>query len=357
MNILDNPKKMKELDKSQMFASIEQLDLQFKQTWSEIKEINLPKTYRNIDHVVLNGMGGSGLAGRLVKTLFSERMSIPIDHIHDYILPRTVNKKTLFFVVSYSGNTEEPVSTVTKGIKRGAKVFIIANGGKLSQIAKKYKLPNYTFKEEHNPCGQPRMGLGYNLGSLVGILKRLNIIDITDAEFLNSLKIMRVLNNKLSVGVPMRRNIAKKIAQKLHGKMPIIIASEHLEGNAHIFRNQINENGKNFANYYLIPELNHHLMEGMINPKIKVKNLIFLFIKSKLYYSSNQKRHEITQKVLSKQGIPWLDHTLIGKSQLEQSFEMLLLGSYASYYLALLNNIDPSPIPWVDYFKDQLSKL
>ncbi|MBU0707006.1 bifunctional phosphoglucose/phosphomannose isomerase [Patescibacteria group bacterium] len=355
MTILDNKKLFQKLDQSQMAKSIEELNLQFLQTWKEVKSIKLPESYKKVNKVVLNGMGGSGLAGRLVKVLFSDRMSIPIDHMHDYDLPKIVDKNTLYIVVSYSGNTEEPVSTIQKAIRRKAKIFIIANGGRLAKIADKYNIPAYIFEEKYNTSHQPRMGLGYNLGSLIGVLNQLKIIKMTDSDFYSALKIINRKKNHFSSEQASSKNLAKKIAQQIHGKFPVIITSEFLEGNAHIFRNQINENGKNYADYFLIPELNHHLLEGLLNPKLKVNNLIFLFFKSKLFHARNQRRHTITQKVLSRLGITYLEYELTGKKKLSQSFEMLLLGSYISYYLAILNKIDPSPIPWVDYFKKQLS--
>lgn len=356
MSKLDDIKFITGLDKSRMIKSIEELDLQFLQTWQEIKKIKLPPSYKKVKNIVLSGMGGSGLAGRLVKTLFSDRLGVPIDHIHDYLLPGNVNQGTLYVVASYSGNTEEPISTLTQAVNRGAKIVIIASGGKLAKAAEKLRLPSYIFQEKHNPSNQPRMGLGYNLGSLMGILKRLAILKISDADFLKSLKALKSLDAKFSLATPTSKNTTKKIAKRLSGKIPVIIASEFLEGNAHIFRNQINENGKNYADYFIIPELNHHLLEGMINPKNNQRILNFIFFNSKLYHRKNQKRFKVTQQVLTRQKIAWQEYRLTSGDKLSQSFEMLLGGSYISFYLAVLNKINPSPIPWVDYFKKQLSK-
>jgi len=97
-------------------------------------------------------------------------------------------------------------------------------------------------------------------------------------------------------------------------------------------------------------------MEGLANPKINGKNLKFIFIESVFYNKKNQERIEITKRVLSKNKVGYVSCRLAGKTKLEQSFEMLSFGSYVSFYLAMLNNINPAPVPWVDYFKKELTR-
>ena len=135
-----------------------------------------------------------------------------------------------------------------------------------------------------------------------------------------------------------------------------MIASGFLSGNAHVLANQINENAKTFANYFIISELNHHLLEGLKFPNNNSKNLHFFFFESDLYHPRNQKRYAITKDTLNKFKISHFSYHLTGKTELEQSFEALLFGTYVAFYLAILNSIDPSSIPWVDYFKEELGK-
>ncbi len=354
MKTLNDTQKISKLDKSKMFRSIEELPLQCEQAWTEIKQLKVPSRYKKYSHIVVNGMGGSGLGAHTALSLFRKQLKMPFEITHSYQIPKAVGPNTLYFAVSYSGNTEEIISAYHKAKKRGAKIVIIAKGGQLSQLAKKDKQLAYIFEEKYNTCQQPRMGVGYNLISLLGLLKKLKLINITDRQFESALLACRRVNTKNKITV--KNGLAKNIASKLHGHVPIVVASEFLEGNAHILSNQINENGKNFATYFTIPELNHHLLEGMGNPAGKTGNLYFSFFTSNLYNPRNQKRYDITRKILNKYKVKSFTYKLKAKSELAQSLEMLALGSYIGYYLAMLNNIDPSPIPWVDYFKAQLKK-
>jgi len=137
-------------------------------------------------------------------------------------------------------------------------------------------------------------------------------------------------------------------------KIPVIVASEHLLGNAHVMRNQFNETAKSFSAYSLIPELNHHLMEGLTNPKERI--LSFLFLDSTLYTPVIQKRFALTKEVIGKNNIDILEAPIQGQNAIEQMLYGISLGGYLTFYLGILYGQDPSVIPWVDFFKEKLAK-
>ena len=168
----------------------------------------------------------------------------------------------------------------------------------------------------------------------------------------------KIINGKLTkefdVDIPENSNLAKSIALKIKDTIPILVASEHLLGSAHSFKNQINETAKSFSSLFDIPELNHHLMEGLKYPAKAKELLNFLFIESNLYSPNVVKRYPITMDVVEKNSINYLKYTATLETKLMQAFEIMILGSFVSFYLALLNGADPKSIPWVDYFKEKL---
>jgi len=167
-------------------------------------------------------------------------------------------------------------------------------------------------------------------------------------------EILNNINNFYGVKTPFEKNSAKKIAQKIFGKITILIAGEFLSGSIHVWQNQQHEIAKNFGCYFLIPELNHHLLEGLSCPQSNPQNLICLMIKSKLYRIEIQKRFEITKEVLLKNKIEVIEYECNGKNEFLQAFETIHFGSYVNFYLSILNEKDPTSIPWVDYFKLRL---
>lgn len=323
--------------------SIELLGEQIKQSYHEAKKIRLPKNYSQVNRIVTCGMGGSQLGADLVRHLFSKEIKLPIVQVKGYNLPKFVNNKTLVFLVSYSGDTEEVLS-IAKNVKRQkAKIVTISSDGKLVKLADKQKLPTYIFEPINNPSGQPRLGTGYTIGSLLSILRKLRLIEVKDSQIIKMSKIESQIPN----------SEIKKIAQKLKNRIPVFVASEFLQGNAHIVSNQINESAKQLAVYYSIPELNHHLLEGLTYPKTNKSNLYFLFLYSESYHKRNQRRYNITQQILTKQMVPYQQIEFKG-DKISQSMQMLKFGSLLSFELSKQNQVDPNKIPWVKFLKRKL---
>jgi glucose/mannose-6-phosphate isomerase len=340
-----NPQQIKKLDKSNLLGSIELLGKQCEQTWREVKKIKIPDSYRQVENIVISGMGGSALGGHIIQTLFPNELKTPVEIVRSYKIPAYVGPKTLLVLSSYSGNTEETLAAAAEGKKRKAKIMGLATGGKLADFLHRNNYPAFIFKPTYNPSGQPRMGLGYSVMGQIGLLKKCGLLKVEEKEID---RIVKLLGHK--------NTAAKNLAEKIKNKIPIVVASEFLLGNAHILANQIDENAKCFAAYFELPELNHHLMEGLKNPGANRRNLIFILIASNLYLSRNQKRYKILKTVLAKNKIKFLEYRPAAKTKFQQSWETLLLGSYLSFYLAMSYNLDPSPVPWVNFFKKELER-
>ncbi len=355
MQILDDLVKIRALDKGGILSSIEHLPEQIDEAWKGVSYIPEPKECSDAKNIIVSGMGGSGLGADIVRNLMFSKLRVPLDIVNGYSLPNYVNHESLVILSSYSGNTEETIAATKDAIKRRAKIIGISTGGELVKILEKENLVNYKIDPKSNPSGQPRMGLGYSLIGILAVLAKCNFITLESGEIQSLIVTAEKFVKDFGVGVPTHTNIAKRIAEKLAGKIPVLMSSEHLIGVAHTFRNQINENAKNFSYSFKISEANHHLIEGLKFPH-NAKNLLhFLFLESKNYHTRNSIRYGITQDVITKNGYNFDIYKTTSRRELEEVFEILIFGSYVSFYLAMLHGIDPTPIPWVDYFKEKLA--
>ena len=355
--MLNDLSKIRKLDTGLVAESIEKLPEQISQVLGEINFIKIPQKFQDITQVVVNGMGGSNVGAGIIKSVFADQLKVPINITPGYQVPAYVDKNTLYTLSSYSGNTEEPLSVLEKVKKRKAEVLgITANAkGALAKLMKKYSISGYVMKPKHNPSGRPNYGLGYSVTGMIALLSRAGLFKLDVKEIKNIITDLRRKNNRLKPEIETKKNIAKQLASKLLGKQIVVIAAEFLNGNLRVLRNQLCENGKNFTSYLTLPELNHYALEGLAHPLGKRKNLIFFFIDSNFYHPRIQKRSHLTKEVVQKNKIKYIKHRLTGKSKLDQSFELLQLGSWISYYLAILNKENPSKISWVDYFKKKLA--
>jgi bifunctional phosphoglucose/phosphomannose isomerase len=334
-----------QVDTLHVFDSILAFPDQCRQVISDIALQHVPHECYLVQNVVVSGMGGSALGGRIIAGIERQTLRLPIVISTDYHLPNFVDSKSLVILSSYSGNTEETISALHEARARNAQIYILASGGKLADMATQYNLPSYIYDPHHNPSSQPRMGLGYNILALITLLSRCQLIH--PAENLNLLP--DHLKSRQS-----EFPFIKKLGPKLAGRIPVLIASEHLKGAAHALKNLLNENAKTFACLFDLPEANHHLLEGLSYPNPNSQNLIFLFIESDLYHPELKKIYPLTESVVQKNHIPTISLKISGPSRLFEAMEAVQSGAYLAYELSQLNGVDPGPIPWVHWYKDQL---
>jgi glucose/mannose-6-phosphate isomerase len=356
MDTLDSVEQMKKLDPSNVLGSIDLFPDQCLAAWRESSKIKFPETYRQINNVVVCGMGGSRFTPRTIKELYADSISVPYEIVDGYDLPGYVNENSLVILSSYSGSTEEVISCGNQAIKRKALLTGTAHGGKVIELLKQLDCPFYQFDARFNPCGQPRIGGGYLLMGHLAFLSSLGFLHISEKDVISSIDFSRTVSVLLKSSIPTSKNQAKQLAELLKDTHPFLIAGEFLRGAVNGFANQINETAKMISDFRYIPELNHHLMEGLMRPETLHQNGLFIFINSPLYSEKIQKRFAITKDVVEKQKVKTHKITLSGDTQLSQVLELFVLSGYTTFYLAMLYDTDPVAIPWVDYFKAQLAK-
>lgn len=351
---LDDLDSLSSFDSSNCHQSIKNLKDQLEFSWQESSRLDLSKVSTEISSVYFCGMGGSAYAGRIAKFLFKDNLKVPFEIIDNYNLPASVDNRSLIFCASYSGNTEETISCLNQAISRNLNLIGVTTGGNLAKIFKHNNLPVYEFTPKLNPSNQPRLGQGYMIASSLSLLNKLNLIKIESSNLTQIYAELNKRNLTLLWDSPLKDNLAKSLALKFKQKSLFFIAGDFLEGTIHAVRNPLNETGKHFASYFIIPELNHHLLEGLSFPPELKSSILFVLINSRNYSQKMQKRFSLTNEVIQKNAIETLEINLSFKTTLGQTFELIQLLSYVSFYLSAVHGIDPAPVPWVDYFKNNL---
>lgn len=298
--------------------------------------LNLPRGISvsgQIDNIVITGMGGSAIGGDLLK-IYLHDINIPVHVNRDYKLPGFVNENSLVFVVSYSGNTEETLSSLKDAKARNAKIIGITSGGKLSEECEKV----ITI-----PSGlQPRAALGYSFFPMLGVLHNTNIVRVKNDDLNEMMDILKQTDKFNDHG--------EELSKKLKEKIPIIYASEALGAIAFRWKTQINENAKIAACYNVFSEMNHNEIAGYKGMDRKFTAII---IKDKYDNDRIKKRMDIC-KGLMEMTVDVEEVETQGESLLARMFSIIYLGDFVSYYLALLNRVDPSPVEIIEELKKKL---
>jgi len=339
-----------------VIKSIDNLSLQLSESFKKSYLVEFPEDFKKVSSIVVCGQGGSRFPSLIIKDLFKEEFVVPYMINDDYNLPGFVNENTLVILSSYSGTTEEVLTCGERAIEKGAKICGITVGGELKNLLIKNNYPNYIIDPVYNPSNQPRIGFGYFVGGHLGILFKLGFIKSEKAKVEQAIDNLKLLIKDFTIETIKDKNQIKKLAEKLYQRYPYFIVSEFLTGVGNAIANQTNETAKSISGFRVIPELNHHLMEGLKFPD-KLKELItFVFFFSDIYSSKIKKRFSITKEIVEQNKIETLSFELKGKNKIEQTFELMAIGNYLSMYLSVLYGQDPKIIPYVDYFKKRLAE-
>ncbi|NOY15202.1 MAG: SIS domain-containing protein [bacterium] len=352
--LIDSRDKIKQLDKQGILASIEALPAQISDAWATGSDLNIDIKPGQVEKVVLVGMGGSALGGHVIKHLYPD-LKAPFEVVSGYNLPGFVDKKSLVILSSYSGSTEEVLTAAGQAKERSEQVVVITTGGRLGRMARDNNWPVYLIDPVFNPSNQPRMAVGYAITGLLAIFNQAGLIKITDSQISQVVGYLKSKNKDLEPE-SVDTNIAKYLAYNAFRRIIAFVAADHLVGAVHVFNNQVNENAKNLTTQLVIPEMNHHFLEALPYPKQLRDDVVFFLFDSDLYLPRIQQRVALSQQVIEKSGFPNEIIKAEADDKLMQAFEIIQIGAYTSFYLAMLNGIDPSPIPNVDFLKAELKK-
>jgi glucose/mannose-6-phosphate isomerase len=294
------------------------------------------KIQGNFNKILVCGMGGSGISGDLLKIYLSES-NLPIFVVKDYDIPNFIDENTLFFAMSYSGNTEETLSALTQAKNRGATIVAITSGGQLADLTETViKIPSGL---------QPRNGIGYLFFPIIGVLYNSGIIEVKNTdlnEMLNIIKDVDYFNEK-----------GRDLALKIKDRMPIIYSSSKLAPVAYRFKCEINENAKYPSAYHVFPELCHNELVGFSGME-RSKHMVVM-IRDNSDHERIKKRMDIC-KNLFEDYVDVEEITTLGDSMLARMFSAIYLGDWTSYHLAVWKREDPTPVYVIENLKKQLTE-
>lgn len=352
---LDDPNTYQTFDKSNLCGSIEQLGEQIVQTYDEVGNLTIPEDFKSVKNIVFSGMGGSSLGAYVAKALLRSTLKIPFEIINDYYIPEYVDQDSLVVVQSYSGTTEESLSGFGHAVTKGANIFTIASGGKLEEESKKVDAIFFKINPLHNPSGQPRMAIGYSIFAILTLFSRIGLFDMNNDEATQILKNTNANNLLWGKAMDVGNNEAKQLAQVMHHKIPVYLAGEHLVGAIHAMRNQFHENAKGMSVTFPIPEADHHLLEALQFPKQLAEDVFFVLLQSELYGERIHARVEKTAEIVIENDCKADVISITGATRLQQVINAIQFGAYVALYSAMLNELDPAPIPWVENFKKKIA--
>tara|TARA_Y100000590_G_scaffold206969_1_gene234421 strand:+ start:2808 stop:3866 length:1059 start_codon:yes stop_codon:yes gene_type:complete len=314
--------------------------------WDNGQKAHLPRGYQDIENVIVAGMGGSAMGADILRAMLVDIAEIPMLLSRGYTIPAFAGPQTMVVCASYSGNTEETLSAFDAAKNAGCKIVVVGGGGRLFKAAE--NIPQLTIKAS----GMPRAVMVEAMFLLASLLDKMGVAKDLADDIPVAIADMDSFIKQVDVFVPVENNLAKATAEKLRGKIPMIVGSGALATVARRWKAQINENSDQWSIIDEMPEFNHNTIQGMDLPVLGQKGIAPLF----LCCSDDDKRDRIQTddavRLMEEGGYSPLVLDAGGSNRLGNILCSVILGDFISYYLALLNDVNPTPIGRIARLKE-----
>mgnify|MGYP001031586892 CR=1 FL=1 len=348
---LDDLDLLQEIDEKDMLGHVANLGQQCRAAWDASKGLELTGRHLESDRVLITGMGGSAIGGDLAVAVVEQNSPLPIRVHRDYGLPAYVDDQTVVIASSYSGNTEETLSSFEAAHERGCPLVAVTTGGRLAELAAEWAVPLVTF----NYQSQPRAALGHSLFSLLGVLHALGLGGDLEADLEEAISVLDQQNGDLQPEVAHAQNKAKQLAHDMAGRIPIFVGAGPLAPVARRWKTQFNENAKAWSYFEVLPEMDHNALSGIEFPPEAKDWLYVLFFRYEGLHPRMRMRINLTHRIFEDRGVVTRQVDIPGQSVLARIMAGVQLGDYASCYAALLNRTDPTEIGAIEGLKKDMA--
>jgi glucose/mannose-6-phosphate isomerase len=305
-----------------------------------------------ITAVVFCGMGGSAVAGDVLKQTFRDRLGVPVDVNRSPLLPAFAGPDTLVLVSSYSGETSETLSAAREALARGCRMIAVTSGGTLASIC----ADNGVAAARVPGGAQPRAALGHLTFTMLGVLEAAGLVPSLEADVAEAVDALAASAAALGPEVPSADNRAKQLAAWIGDRVPVTWGAEGIGAVAAMrWKTQMNENGKVPAWHATMSELDHNEVVGWTRPYGERHAIVAL--RSSHEHPELAARFRLSADIASDAGAAIEEVRAPNLGPLASLLALIHTGDYASCYLALVRGVDPTPVDVITGLKAALASM
>jgi glucose/mannose-6-phosphate isomerase len=348
---LDDERALRSADASSMLATAAALPSHVREAYANGAAATGLPSLDGVTAVVVCGMGGSAVAGDVLKASFRDRLGVPVDVNRSPALPAFAGPHTLVVVSSYSGATAETMAAFTEAVDRGSRIVAVTSGGPLADACATRELAMVTV-----PGGfQPRAALGHLTFAALGALEAAGLLPRLGADVDEVIRELETLADELAPGVPTGENPAKRLAVWLGDRVPVVWGAEGVAAVAAMrWKTQLNENGKVPAFASAMSELDHNEVVGWTAPYGERFAVIGLRDDGEPVGAGP--RFPLSADIVRAAGGTYDEVHARGRSALARLLSLVMVGDFTSCYVGLRRGVDPTPVVAIDRLKAALAE-
>ena len=348
---LDSPAVLARIDREDMLGRVRDLPRQLAQARQAAAGVALTDRHRQVDLVVVLGMGGSAIGADLVAAAAGERLRVPLIVQRAYHLPAGIGERTLIVASSHSGETIETVTAAAEARDRGLPLVVVATGGALGRQADADGTPWLRYDQG----GQPRAALGWSVGLIHELLTAAGLL--RDPDPLGPVvATLDDLMERMAPGVETDANPAKQLAWSIFGRIPVVYGAGLMAPVARRWKTQFNENAKSWAAFEPMPEANHNAIEGSLNPRELADAPFVIEVRDPTETGDVAARYRVVEELLGERATNRATVWAEGPSPLARALSAVAWGDLVSVYLAILYQTDPTPVTLLAMLKERLAR-
>jgi glucose/mannose-6-phosphate isomerase len=350
VSLLDDERALRDGDPSGMLAAVAGLPDQCRQGYElGLAAPDLPSA-EGLENVAFCGMGGSAVAGDVLRVLAAGRLGMPVHVVRTPELPEWCQPHTLVVVSSYSGDTAEALACFEEAIRRGCRVVGVTSGGEVGRRVEELALGRVLV-----PGGlQPRAALGLLTAGTLGALEAVGLLPSLHGDVEECVQELTVLADQMAPGLPTSVNLAKQVAEAVGERVPVIWGAEGIGAVAAArWKTQMNENAKVPAFAAALPELDHNEVVGW--SKDRGHGFALVVLRHEGEHPEFAARFAFSVPIAEDAGVRALEVWGRGRSALARLFTLVIVGDFASTYLGLSHGVDPWPVEAITRLKAALA--
>jgi glucose/mannose-6-phosphate isomerase len=350
LSLLDDERALREGDPGGMLDAVADLSRRCRVGYDLGRTAEDLPSGEGVTGIAFCGMGGSAVAGDVLRSLYADRQRIPVVVVRTPELPEWCGPHSIVIVSSYSGDTAETLACFEEAVRRGCRIVAVTSGGTLARRAAELALAVVTV-----PGGsQPRAALGYLALGCLGALESVGLLPPVGPELDETIRELEALAAQLAPGVPTDINPAKQLAEAIGERVPVIWGAEGIGSVAAArWKTQCNENGKVPAWAASLPELDHNEVVGWSNDR--GRGFFLVTLRHEGEHPEIAPRFPLSVQIAIDAGIHAQEVWAHGRSSLSRLLTLIMVGDFTATYLGLARGVDPTPVAVITRLKAALA--
>lgn len=352
---LDDGAAIERLDSLDVLGAAERFAEQCREGWALGRAARDLPGADGLQHVVVLGMGGSGISGDVLRAVVEPRLAVPVVTLKGYgPLPEWVGRNSLVFAVSYSGNTEETLAAFEQAHDRGARGVTVSSGGRLAELASMYGVTHVGV-----PTGlQPRASLGFLSLPLLAVLCGMELLPPLDDDVAEAVEVLGEVCRRCHRRTPVANNPAKSLAVRLSGRVPVVYGGEGIGAvAAYRFKCDLNEYAKVPAHWHYLPELDHNEIVGWSGlQELTRAHYCVVLLRDRCEHERIALRFDVTARLIAGSAADVVPVHSQGQGDLARLLSLIATTQFAAIYTGLARGVDPGPVEVIEALKAELSE-